>query len=408
MNTTSYSLAMTPEGRLIVQGQAVHPPAGMDPDDSEALLAWALEQVTRAHHRGGGTMNVTLRDQRPTGYGAVDATLQPGQVISLTHLVELRAPRNTPAAAQDRPDTQRPTPLLEASNNDDTPVVADDDLDDKPRSVAAAFAPTEAEIAAKRARAEAALRREVEEEEDRKRRIAEEAGRERARREEQAKRDREESEARVRAEIESIRARHSKKDIEAALAAPEGLVPDATPRRRGRFGLPKGAPKGPQKAPRPNKKEAARDSLREAVLEENKRTQTKAANQYGWTEFEPTFPRPHVEPRAVRATKRVPWYVMALGALLALAALLGFYAQSQKAQYAAICVDDRSLIRVAERNCEDHSTPDYHRWMFMPEGSTVPAVSRSAQKDQGSFDKPDMQNATVDREFPADGGVVGE
>lgn len=99
-----------------------------------------------------------------------------------------------------------------------------------------------------------------------------------------------------------------------------------------------------------------------------------------------------------------------LGAVAGVVVLLigvVWFANQGKTAYAAVCVDERTMARQAsDTACEPgaDSSP-YYRWWYVPAGSRVPAVGDIAQEDQGTVNAPSRKDATVSYGYAESGGV---
>lgn len=118
-------------------------------------------------------------------------------------------------------------------------------------------------------------------------------------------------------------------------------------------------------------------------------------------------PKPDVSPRARR--RWWPW----AAALAVIAAALVWNAQRPHPQveYIAVCVDQRTDVRVptADQDAcdpEDQVSPHFQWWYVSP-GEQVPAVGEATTSGSGSYTFPENDDASVIYGFVDDGGVVG-
>lgn len=129
----------------------------------------------------------------------------------------------------------------------------------------------------------------------------------------------------------------------------------------------------------------------------------------GWFEVEATVPRLElpVKPDRPQRTgrRRWPWVVgVMVAALIGLVvARAAGWIEPQVAQVAGVCVDTRTMVRQADSLCGPDASSRY-ALVFYTTGQQVPPVGGLASG--GSLDAPPKE-ATIDLEFPVDGGLVG-
>lgn len=366
MSESAYSITVTPEGVLLVNDSPVNPPEGGDwlADDR---LRWALDQVAAQHRQIGGSLRLTITDQRDGGYGTNRTLLQPGQTATLDSLrrasgrdLSAWAPHETPPAQEPeslhadeaRPPAEQDSINTEAERQDSVPV----------GHHASATSPATAEPAPPPPTLPSSP-------DDDEHGLATPSRRD------------EVTEARQPISSPSPPPPHEDAGLHVVTPPPVQTPPRP--------------PMGSQKAKR-QPKAPKKPKVKKA---EEKDDQPQRPSN--WTVYTPTpgTERPVLNGDAGRERDRpvvtggVSRRMVAL-IVVAVAVVATFIAFSvARAQFSvahvAVCVDQRSSARVAPDSvCDDPANGGYLHWWYVPSGEFVPGVGGAIDPAAGSFTKP--------------------
>lgn len=98
---------------------------------------------------------------------------------------------------------------------------------------------------------------------------------------------------------------------------------------------------------------------------------------------------------------------LAVIVVLALAVLARMFSGGGES-YAAVCLDDRTMVRQQTLTpCEEDTDP-YYTWWYVPEGEYVPPVGGFALTGKGNTRAPANEDATITYGFADDGGVFSD
>lgn len=391
-----YTLTITPDHRLEVNGAPVE---GEDilPGDSEALLAWGMDQVSIQHQMQPDTaLQLNIDDRRPGGYGTLGVRMFPGAVVSIEHLrqqtgKDLSYISQEVEAAQRAhptpppPEVQQEEPAAPAAEPlPDVPTSAEEPREEEP-PVATAEAPSEnAESAAPLPDVPAIGSPEEKEGEEGEEEIAPIPFEE-------------ESEARPHVEA----------------AAEQPALPEAPPLAHD--------PEGDSFLPLLTDIDDRDDDwATEPTTPTPVAEQSVAAAQQVDASFEDLSSAPVIyerdRPRLGEAEAEVAVEIPARArrririlsaAVIVLVLVVGFFGarfimETRESTYVATCIDERTMERQAtEEPCETDGAASYYRWWYTPSGSAVPAVGQAVDPSQGTRVKP--SNAQIVKGYDEEG-----
>lgn len=447
MSDYTYTVTVTPEGESLVNGIKTVPPqeAGAPPPTSDEVLDWVLREIAVVHRQTGGTLTLTLEDTRQGGYGRARTTLKPGQTATLASvrartdkdLTDWTPPsqasvstESSPASEQATEDAQPPAASPSESVADEQPSPSTKDTfthpapgPAQPEDPEAQEQPTSAPTSHQQPGEWAPSAR--------------------------RHRDPLDDDATLPAQQPAPVAPQSHQQ-----QPPAQVEPSAPPRadqQQGQTEQPV-ADTGQQGGQRSDEKPGAISSLlsgtrnffaspeqrarRAADAGTGKKGSASAgtktavalapeqrAEQYGWTPRTRTADRfPNVQEederanqgaskrdskRPATATRVKRWRAVAVVAVIiavVLAVALVKKVNQGKPSFTAICVDQRTTVRVAQDElCKSEAA--HYRWWYVAHGDKVPPVTGAVDQHSGGFDKP-TSGARITYGFTAKGGTA--
>lgn len=386
----SYTVALTREGVLVVNGSTLTPPSyggRATPDDH---LEWALKEIAEQHDQHHETLFLSIEDHRSGGYGHTEVELAPGEYATIEDLRSATGRDLSQRVKEQSPDEDDPVSAQDARSDDgstgveqDGALAADAWVDDgaSEGSTVPADAPVEQGVE-------------------------------------------EYSESADEADGPGWwgEAGEGEYPEHASDAQGEPVIFGQTQIDRPEEKTGRGWKSKAAKAarPKPKGKKGRRHDKDAPGPPEVPRTPASEERE-SWT---PYSPAEGVEPpsldeedtsksgksdkkprRGGRTRTRTLVAVAVVAALFGGVVTKVLVERSQSTEYVAVCVDQRTQARVETiEPCKEGSVA-YYRWWYVAQGERVPAVGGVADSKNGSFVNPD-DDAPVTYDYAQGGGVI--
>lgn len=401
----SYTVALTREGGLVVNGSTLAPPSFGEHATPDDHLEWALKEIAGQHDQNNETLFLTIEDHRQGGYGLSEVELAPGEYATIEDLRNATGRDlsgwsgdqhsneggSTSSSVSDEADPGWASFAADAeggeSDEDSGASVdtddgwADDGQASKERGVGDEAVPED-----EGGDSQPTWWDEVSGERD----------------ETQGGPSWESQEPVIFGQHEIDRGDGKSRGWKSAVAKAVGPKPK------------------PDKKPKRKRTKGAVTKKGVTAPQSDARTAAAAARD-AWTPYKPaqgTEPPGLDEQNEGEGKARRPRRPIArartrtLVAVAVVAALCGagitkvLAERGQATKYVAVCVDQRTQARAETIDpCKEDAEEGHYRWWYVAEGGKVPAVGGAVNAQSGSFVKPE-DDAPVTYDYAQAGGVI--